>query len=201
MSDAVLDRETIDPDQLVNRRLVALFFLMALVFLSVAILGGLLMALQLVHWNPLRGIELLSPGRWRMIHTNAVAYGFLANAFLGALEWSVPRMTLRPVASRALSWFIFVAWQVIVLSTAVGIMFGQAQGVEWGETPVWIDPVAMLGLILVMINFMVPIARRRRVRSTWHSGTSSRLSFGRRSPTRWATSCRSTGCRAPAVAR
>ena len=42
------------------------------------------MALQLVHWNPLGGIELLSPGRWRMIHTNAIAYGFLANAFLGA---------------------------------------------------------------------------------------------------------------------
>ena len=32
--------------------------------------------------NPFNGIELLSPGRWRMIHTNAIAYGFIANAFL-----------------------------------------------------------------------------------------------------------------------
>jgi cytochrome c oxidase cbb3-type subunit 1 len=68
-------------------------------------------------------------------------------------------MTLRPVASRTLSWLIFITWQVIVLATAVGILLGQAQGVEWGETPVWIDPIAMAGLICVMINFMVPIAK------------------------------------------
>ena len=65
-------------------------------------LGGILMALQLVSWNPLKGIELFSPGRWRMVHTNAVAYGFLANAFLGCLHWAVPRLTLKPVLSRAL---------------------------------------------------------------------------------------------------
>ena len=71
-------------------------------------LGGLLMAAQLIHWNPLNGSEYLSPGRWRMIHTNAVAYGFLANAFLGMLHWVVPRLTLNKVASGWLSYFIFV---------------------------------------------------------------------------------------------
>ena len=30
--------------------------------------------------------------------------------------------------------------------------------VEWGETPFWIDPVALFGLLLVAVNFMVPIA-------------------------------------------
>ena len=64
-------------------RLVIWYFLAALAYLVVSLLGGLLMALQLVNHNPLRGIELFSPGRWRMVHTNAIAYGFLANAFLG----------------------------------------------------------------------------------------------------------------------
>ena len=59
-----------------------------------------------------------------MIHTNAIAYGFLANAFLGTLHWAVPRLTFRTVASRALSWFIFGAWQVIVVATAAGIVLG-----------------------------------------------------------------------------
>ena len=45
---------------------------------------------------------------------------------------------------------------MVVVATAVGILLGQAQGVEWGETPVWIDPVAQLGLLLVAINFMPP---------------------------------------------
>lgn len=146
---------------LVIEQLVTWYFLAALAYLLISMLGGFLMAFQLVDQNPLRGIELLSPGRWRMIHTNAIAYGFLANAFLGALHWVVPRLTLRQVAHRGLSYFIFAAWQVVVVSTAVGIMLGEAQGLEWGETPVWIDPLALAGLLLVAINFLTPIIRTR----------------------------------------
>ena len=46
-----------------------------------------------------------------------------------------------------------------MIATAVGILFGEAQGLEWGETPVWIDPLALAGLLLVAINFVAPIAR------------------------------------------
>lgn len=144
---------------LVDAPLVGLYFVAALAYMLVSLTGGMIMALQLVNQNPLSGIEIFSPGRWRMIHTNAIAYGFIANAFLGALHWAVPRLTLRPVLDRRLSWFIFAAWQVVVLSTAGGILAGQAQAIEWGETPVWIDPLAQVGLVLVAINFMAPILR------------------------------------------
>jgi cytochrome c oxidase cbb3-type subunit 1 len=147
------------PAQLVSERLVLWYFLAALAYFALSLLGGLLMALQLLNHNPLRGLELFSPGRWRMVHTNAIAYGFIANAFLGALHWAVPRLALKPVLSLKLSWFIFWAWQVVVVATAVGILAGQAQGVEWGETPVWIDPLALAGLLLVLFNFVAPIAR------------------------------------------
>src|SRR6476646_2412551 len=169
------------PDDLVERRLVRWYFYAALVYLTISMLAGLLMAFQLIYSNPLNGIELLSPGRWRMVHTNAVAYGFLANSFLGARHWAVPRLTFHKVGSRALAYFIFVAWQVVVISTAAGIVIGPslqdqpwimnlarslhlpislgAQGVEWGETPFWIDPIALVGLVLVGINFMVPISK------------------------------------------
>ncbi len=146
-------------EELVEERLVYWYFIAALGYMFISMLGGLLMATQLQRMNPLRGIELFSPGRWRMVHTNAIAYGFIANAFLGILHWAVPRLTLRPVLSRPLSYFIFAAWQVVVLSTAVGILLGEAQGLEWGETPVWIDPLALVGLLLVAINFTWPIAK------------------------------------------
>jgi cytochrome c oxidase cbb3-type subunit 1 len=158
---AMDDSRTIDDGKLVEERLVLWYFYAALGYLLVSMAGGLLMALQLVEWNPLQGSEYLSPGRWRMVHTNAIAYGFIANAFLGALHWAVPRLTLRPVGSRALSYFIFIAWQVVVLSTAAGILLGQAQGIEWGETPKWIDPLALAGLALVAVNFMTPIAKTK----------------------------------------
>ena len=171
------------PSDLVDERLVRWFFYAALTFLTISMLGGILVALQLVHWNPLTKVELLSAGRWRMIHTNAVAYGFLANAFLGVLHWAVPRLTYHKVASRPIAYFIFFAWQAIVLSTAAAIIVGPtlqdnawvaemtkktglafnlgAQGLEWGETPFWIDPVALVGLALVAFNFMVPIAKSK----------------------------------------
>ena len=149
-------------EDLVEERLVLWYFVAALCYFFVSLLGGLIMALQLVHWNPHDGMaEYMSPGRWRMIHTNAIAYGFIANCFLGALHWAIPRLTLKPVLSRWLSYFIFVAWQVVVLSTAAGILMGQAQAVEWGETPVWIDPLAQVGLLLVAINFMAPIIQMK----------------------------------------
>jgi len=168
---------------LVEERLVRWYFYAALTYLAISMTGGIIMALQLIHWNPFNGIEWLAAGRWRMIHTNAVAYGFIANAFLGVLHWSVPRLTLQRVLSQKLSYFIFIAWQLVVLSTAVGIIFGPtwqaqdwvaslseslhlplglgAQGVEWGETPFWIDPVALVGLALVAANFLTPIARSK----------------------------------------
>ncbi len=171
----------LDPEHLVDRPLVISYYLAALTYLVISMFGGLLVALQLVHWNILQGVEWLSPGRWRMVHTNAVAYGFLANAFLGSLHWAIPRLALRPVLSRGLSWFIFVAWQIIVVLTAVALVVAPsfqtaswisqlserwrisaslgAQGLEWGETPFWIDPLALLGLALVAVNFLVPIVR------------------------------------------
>jgi cytochrome c oxidase cbb3-type subunit 1 len=159
MSTRASDTPLPSPAKLVDEKLVTAYLLAALGYFFVSLAGGFLMGFQLINHNPLKGIELFSPGRWRMIHTNAIAYGFIANAFIGLLHWAIPRMTLRPVLSARLSWFIFFAWQGVVLSTAVGIVLGQAQGVEWGETPVWIDPIAVVGLVLVAINFLVPIAK------------------------------------------
>ena len=74
------------PEDLVDEKIIVSYYVAALTFLTISMLAGLLVALQLVHWNPFKGTELLSPGRWRMIHTNAIAYGFLANAFLGKIQ-------------------------------------------------------------------------------------------------------------------
>ncbi|MEE9533011.1 MAG: cbb3-type cytochrome c oxidase subunit I, partial [Acidimicrobiia bacterium] len=154
-----LGKDLPEPGRLVNERLVLWFLVASMIYMLVAMLAGFWFSLQFIQLYPSTGSELLSPGRWRMVHTQAVAYGFLANAFLGALHWAVPRLALRPVLSAKLSWFIFFAWQAVVIGTVVGILGGGAQAVEWGETPVWIDPLALVGLILVAINFLAPILK------------------------------------------
>jgi cytochrome c oxidase cbb3-type subunit 1 len=154
-----VDRQLPRHEELVDDRLVLRYFLVSLLYLFVSMLGGMLMGAQLSRISPLAGIELFSPGRWRMIHTNAIAYGFIANGFLGVLHWAVPRLTLRPVLSARLSHLIFLGWQLVVLAALLGILFGQAQGLEWGETPVWVDPFALAGLFLITLNFLGPIAK------------------------------------------
>src|SRR5262245_34965379 len=133
-------REVPPTAELVDVRAALWHLVTSLVYLAIAMLAGFAFSLQFLQHYPFEGIEWLSPGRWRMIHTNGVAYGFLANAFLCGLHWAVPRLTLRPVYSRKLSWFIFWAWQGVVLVTVFGLIAGHAQALEWGETPTYIDP-------------------------------------------------------------
>ena len=142
---------------LVNTALVKWHIAAAMFFFTVAMFAGIAYATQLINKYFLPNMPVLSPGRIRMVHTNLIAFGFLTNAFFGMLYWCVPRLTGKRVFSNALGWAIFVAWQAIVLATWVGLHLAQAQGIEWGETPTWIDPVVVVGAILVWLQFYPPI--------------------------------------------
>ncbi len=145
--------------RLVHTGLVKWHVIAAVFWFTLALFAGLFYSLQLIqHW-PLPKIAVLSPGRIRMIHTNLIAFGWLTNAFLAMLYWTVPRLTGKRVAHAGLGWVIWGAWNGIVLATYIGLHLGQAQAVEWGETPVWIDPVVVVGAILVWVQFYTPIVR------------------------------------------
>lgn len=146
---------------LVERDVVKAHLIASFVFFFASLFSGLFYALQFSRLYPFPGVELLSPGRLRMIHTNGIAYGFLMNAFIGVMYWVVPRVTGQPVLSRKLSWLVFWVWQAIVGSAAVGILFGKAQGIEWGETPTFVDPVVLAGGAVLAANIATPILKVR----------------------------------------
>lgn len=160
MVNAAVDRMAAPAThELVDTRLVRWYLVASLTYLMVGMLAGLLFSLQFVHMYPFAGSEAWSPGRWRMVHTNTVAYGFIANAFLGSLHWAIPRLTFQPALNPRLSWAIFGAWQLVLVATVLGILAGHAQALEWGETPVFVDPFALVGLVLVAVNLLAPIVR------------------------------------------
>src|SRR3989304_3854885 len=107
----------------VNYKIVTAHIIAGLIFLTVAITAGLLYSLQFLNKYPLPGIEFFSPGRVRMLHTNAIAFGWLLNGLLGGMYWAVPRVSGYSVLSRHLSWLIFWVLQVLVLAAAIGIHF------------------------------------------------------------------------------
>ena len=167
MTVAVQQQKPAINQPLINLGLVRAHIIAGFAFLIIAMLMGILYSLQLNNMYPLPGIEFLSPGRIRIIHTNGVAYGFIVNVFLGGLYWAIPRLTRRRVLDDRLGWLIFWVYLLIVLWTVVGILAGHAQAVEWGETPnalspngsilFPIDTLVMAGLILIAIQFLTPI--------------------------------------------
>jgi cytochrome c oxidase cbb3-type subunit 1 len=137
----------------VNKTRVRAWLIAAFFWFSAALLAGFLYSLQFLRIYPAEGVEWLSPGRVRVTHTSGVAFGFLVTATLGLLEYVIPRLTRRPVLSQAVGWFAFWAWNGILTATVVGyLFFGQMQAIEWGETPVWIDPVVLVALAIVAVN-------------------------------------------------
>ncbi len=160
--------EAYETKPLVNEPLVKWHTVAAILWLGIAMFGGLFYSLQLMqHW-PLPRIPELSPGRIRMVHTNMVAFGFLTNGFLAMLNWCVPRLTGQRIASALLGWAILLAWNLIIALTFVGLLTGQAQAVEWGETPhtwpIWwlsVDNLVVVGAILVWIQMYTPIVKSR----------------------------------------
>jgi cytochrome c oxidase cbb3-type subunit 1 len=146
---------------LVDRPVVKAHIIAGFTFFFVSIFAGMFYALQLSRMYPFPGVELLSPGRVRILHTNAIAYGFLFNNFIAALHWIVPRLTGQRMLSVKLSWVVFWAWQLVVSLTAGGVLAGHAQAIEWGETPVWVDPLVVVGAVLLIANTATPILKVR----------------------------------------
>lgn len=146
---------------LVDRWAVKGHLIAAVTFFFISVFAGLLYALQLSRLYPFPGVELLSPGRVRIIHTNAIAFGFLMNAFMGAMHWIVPRLTGHRMLSQKLSALVFWAWQGIVGLAAAGIILGKAQAIEWGETPTFTDPLVVVGAALLILNTATPIFKVR----------------------------------------
>ncbi|MFQ5769612.1 MAG: cbb3-type cytochrome c oxidase subunit I, partial [bacterium] len=117
---------------LVNMALVKAHLIASVVFFTALLLAGLSYSLLLNRLNPFPGVEFLSAGRLRMVHTNMAAYGFIFNAFLAGIIYAIPRLTKRPILSDKLGWLIFWVWQAIVTATLLGILSGYAQAIEWG---------------------------------------------------------------------
>lgn len=152
---------TVQQRNLVNLDLIRWHLIASAACFGLSILGGLSYSLQLNNLYPFQGIEFLSPGRVRMVHTNVAAYGFIANAFIGGLLFAIPRLTKQPILSDKLGWLIFFAWQLILVLTGAGLLLGYGQAIEWGETPIFVDPLVVVGLVLLVINMATPILKSK----------------------------------------
>lgn len=146
---------------LVDYKVIQLHFVAFFGFLIVVLLAGLSYSLQFLQKYPFPGVEILSPGRIRMVHTQGVAYGMLANGLFAVMYYIIPKLTSFEVYSRKLSHYFFWAYNSVVLIAVAMILAGYAQGLEWAETPKLLDPIIALTVVGMVINWVVPMWKAR----------------------------------------
>ncbi len=164
------DKITIEFDDRSVRR----FMLASIIWGAVAMLVGLIAASQLNFWQmngkflewltfgwfKNEGVEFLSFGRLRPLHTNAAIFAFVGNMMFAGIYYSTQRLCKVRMASDLLSSIHFWAWQFIIVCAAVTLPAGLTRGKEYAEL-IWpIDLMVAVTWLVFAFNFFWTLAKR-----------------------------------------
>ena len=138
------------------------FTLATLIWGLIAFLVGIIAALELVLPNMSGGIEYLSFGQIRPLHTNAAIFAFAGNAIFAGIYYSTQRLCKARMFSDLLSNLHFWGWQAIIVSAAITLPLGITQGKEYAELEWPIDiAIAVVWAGFFGTNFFMTLVRRR----------------------------------------
>ncbi|MBX3610282.1 MAG: cytochrome-c oxidase, cbb3-type subunit I [Hydrogenophaga sp.] len=144
-----------------NDKVVRQFAIMTVVWGVVGMLVGVIIAAQLT-WPALNlGIEWLSYGRLRPLHTNAVIFAFGGSGLFAASYYVVQRTCHTRLFSDALAAFTFWGWQVVIVAAAITLPLGMTQGKEYAELEWPIDLLIALVWVAYAIVFFGTIGIRK----------------------------------------
>ncbi len=144
-----------------NDAIVRAFLMMTVIWGLVAMLVGLIVAVELFLPSLSLGLPYLAFGRLRPLHTNAAIFAFAGNAIFAAVYHSTQRLCKARVYSDFLSWFHFWGWQLIIVLAAVTLPLGFTQSKEYAELEWPIDLTIAVVWVAFGINFFGTLARRR----------------------------------------
>lgn len=155
-------------------RSVRRFVIATLIWGVVAMLAGVLVAFQLNYWQmngkfietltfgaiQSEGLEWLTFGRLRPLHTNAAIFAFVGNMMFAGIYYSTQRLCKARMASDLLSGLHFWGWQLIIVAAAVTLPAGLTRGKEYAEL-IWpINSAVAFIWIVFALNFFLTLKRR-----------------------------------------
>ena len=152
--NARLDTFSYDDD------IVRKFLFATIIFGLVGFLVGLIVALQLA--NPAFNFgPILTFGRLRPLHTNAVIFAFAGNAWFCGAYYSTQRLLKTRMWSDGLSKFHFWGWQAIIVAAAITLPLGYTQAKEYAELEWPIDIAIAVVWVAFAINYFMTLSKRR----------------------------------------
>ena len=151
----------IDKSAYYNDKVVRQFAVMTVIWGIVGMLVGVLIAAQL-YWPDLTaGIEWLSYGRLRPLHTNAVIFAFGGSALFATSYYIVQRTCHVRLFAEKLAAFTFWGWQLVIVLAAITLPLGLSQGKEYAELEWPIDWLITVIWVAYGISFFGTIVKRR----------------------------------------
>ncbi|MDO8176637.1 MAG: cytochrome-c oxidase, cbb3-type subunit I [Undibacterium sp.] len=152
---------TLSKENTYNYRVVRQFSVMAVVWGVIGMLVGVVIASQLAWPEFLGGIQWLSYGRLRPLHTNAVIFAFGGCALMGTSYYVVQRTSNVRLFSDALAGFTFWGWQLVIVAAVVTLPLGYTQGKEYAELEWPIDILIALVWVAYAVVFFGTLVKRK----------------------------------------
>jgi len=144
-----------------NDKVVRQFALMTVVWGVVGMLVGVIIAAQLT-WPALNfGIEWLTYGRLRPLHTNAVIFAFGGCGLFAASYYVVQRTCHTRLFAGPLAAFTFWGWQAVIVLAAVTLPLGLTSGKEYAELEWPIDILITLVWVSYAVVFFGTVGMRK----------------------------------------
>jgi cytochrome c oxidase cbb3-type subunit I/II len=144
-----------------NDKLIKWFIYATLFWGLVALSAGVVIALQLADWRFNFGLEWITFGRLRPIHTNAAIFAFVGNGMFAGIYHSTERLCKARLFSDALGWLHFWGWQLIIVVGAISLASGITMGKEYAELE-WPIAIAIAVVwVIFAVNFFGTLWRRR----------------------------------------
>ena len=136
------------------------FMIASILWGAIGMLVGVLIALQLSFHQFNLGLEWLSFGRLRPLHTNAVIFALVGNMMFAGVYHSTQRLCKCRTASTLLTWIHFWSWQAVILGAAISYPLGLTQSKEYAEL-IWpLDILVVISWVVFGINFFWTLTRR-----------------------------------------
>ncbi len=144
-----------------NYDVVRKFAVMSVVWGIVGMLVGVIIAFQLAFPELNMGIEYLSFGRLRPLHTNAVVFAFGGSVLFATSYYIVQRTCHTTLFLPKLAGFTFWGWQVVILLAAITLPLGMTSSKEYAELEWPIDILIAVVWVSYAIVFFGTLVKRR----------------------------------------
>jgi cytochrome c oxidase cbb3-type subunit 1 len=144
-----------------NYKVVRQFAIMTVVWGIVGMLVGVILAAQLIWPDLTFGIEWLSYGRLRPLHTNAVIFAFGGSAMFAVSYYIVQRTCQVRLWAEKLAAFTFWGWTLVIVLAAITLPLGYTSSKEYAELEWPIDILITIVWVSYALVFFGTIVKRK----------------------------------------